>query len=424
MTVQAVSNPAVYPYSSVVAVTVTYSFGQITTGSGVLIGQNDVLTSAHLFSMPGAGFATGITVTAASGTASWATLNFNSLTYSADGSLDVTESGRDLAVIGLDRALGQSAGWFSMSAVSGAVLIQTAGFPTAYGGMTMVTDTTTASFAVPGTLQHTAYATQGSAGAPLWQASGSPTVVGVESSTTGDVHYAAALTASNITTITAWQVSNETAHTGTAAAELMSFGNAADRAFAGDGNDTLYGGTGNDLLYGQVGNDEQHGDDGDDAMDGGLGNDTLYGGSGADALGGAQGSDVISGEDGNDYILSGDDNDTIFGGAGDDALRGQPGDDVIDAGAGNDRIWGDKGSNTLTGGAGADSFNFFVGAGAAVITDFSAAQGDRIGIDAGMTWTVASDGSGNAVITFSGGAQATLQGISASAVVSDWFGLA
>jgi Ca2+-binding RTX toxin-like protein len=126
---------------------------------------------------------------------------------------------------------------------------------------------------------------------------------------------------------------------------------------------------------------------------------------------------------GNDYMLAGDLNDTVYGGDGADALRGQPGNDIIDGGAGNDRIWGDKGVNTITGGAGADSFNFFTGAGMGIITDFNRSEGDRIGYERGMTWTVKNDGNGNALVDFGNGTQAILLGIAPASVTSDWFGL-
>ena len=57
-------------------------------------------------------------------------------------------------------------------------------------------------------------------------------------------------------------------------------------------------------------------------------------------------------------------NDTIFGGAGDDVISGEEGDDV------------------LNGGAGADTFVFGPGGAADTVTDFSAAQGDRVDLTA------------------------------------------
>jgi hypothetical protein len=56
-----------------------------------------------------------------------------------------------------------------------------------------------------------------------------------------------------------------------------------------------------------------------------------------------------------------------------------------------------------------------------VVTDFRFADGDRIGLESGMEWTVTSDAAGNAQIDFVGGAQAILLGVAAAAVTADWF---
>jgi Ca2+-binding RTX toxin-like protein len=137
------------------------------------------------------------------------------------------------------------------------------------------------------------------------------------------------------------------------AAGLTLHGNALDNTLAAyasgstlygeDGNDTLIGGTGNDILYGCNGNDTLKGNDGNDQLSGGDGNDVLYGGTG---------------------------NDTLLGGIGNDTLEGDGGIDV------------------LTGGKGADVFLYRPGdfncgniaASRDVITDFNAAEGDKIDI--------------------------------------------
>jgi hypothetical protein len=66
-------------------------------------------------------------------------------------------------------------------------------------------------------------------------------------------------------------------------------------------------------------------------------------------------------------------------------IRGTFGNDTLRGGAGNDVIEGFNGIDILTGGGGADRFilgntttPYYLGSGYAVITDFSAAQGDRI----------------------------------------------
>jgi Ca2+-binding RTX toxin-like protein len=66
-----------------------------------------------------------------------------------------------------------------------------------------------------------------------------------------------------------------------------------------------------------------------------------------------------------------------------DVLVGSSGADIIDGGAGNDTIRGGAGTDYLTGGRGADSFVVGDHAGYDVITDFNAAEGDRVVLDFG-----------------------------------------
>ena len=71
---------------------------------------------------------------------------------------------------------------------------------------------------------------------------------------------------------------------------------------------------------------------------------------------------------------------TLSGGGGADFIYGLGGADFVLGGAGDDRIVGGDGIDTLTGGLGGDRF-YFTGVetgGADLITDFSAAEGDRI----------------------------------------------
>ena len=70
-------------------------------------------------------------------------------------------------------------------------------------------------------------------------------------------------------------------------------------------------------------------------------------------------------------VISGTDEiDLLFGSMFADVLNGLAGDDTIDAGAGDDHIKAGIGNDTLTGGEGADLFEFTVGFGSDVITDF------------------------------------------------------
>ncbi|MEO6093412.1 MAG: NosD domain-containing protein [Novosphingobium sp.] len=110
------------------------------------------------------------------------------------------------------------------------------------------------------------------------------------------------------------------------------------------------------------------------------GNDTLQGGLVADTLYGGTGNDRLLGYDGDDLLDGGTGNDTLNGGNGDDTLLG---------GDGNDLLAGDAGADILTGGLGADTFVYRaadfstnLAASQDTITDFSAAQGDKISLTA------------------------------------------
>ena len=210
-------------------------------------------------------------------------------------------------------------------------------------------------------------------------------------------------------------------------------GSAASETLTGTaGADTIYGLGGDDTLLGLGGDDALSGGDGNDQVDGGDGVDRAYGGRGSDTVRGGAGSDwmyaggganeasssddktsvnFLYGDDGDDTIYGGEGLDTLEGGAGDDLLgagasflgtvgdilRGGDGNDTLygrqatlDGGAGADRLTIRTGS-TLTGGAGADTFwtsnsvferdGYWVEDGVSVITDYSAAQGDRLSLD-------------------------------------------
>jgi Ca2+-binding RTX toxin-like protein len=133
-----------------------------------------------------------------------------------------------------------------------------------------------------------------------------------------------------------------------------------------------------------------------------MANDTLFGGQGNDVAYGGQGDDLVYGNTGSDIIVGNHGNDTLYGNDGDDTLIG---------GAGND---------VMVGGDGADKFRVLLSdngttlSGNDTISDFSAAKGDLIQVEANSVTAVASDASGNAVITLTNGGTITLTGVSSS----------
>lgn len=149
----------------------------------------------------------------------------------------------------------------------------------------------------------------------------------------------------------------------------------------------LYTGTDALLAYGYGGNDELLGNIGDDSLHGGIGNDFLVGLEGNDVLVGGGDSDTLLGWSGNDRLWGGSGNDALYGNIGSDKLWGGSGNDYLDGYGYEPTI---PEFDALTGGDGADTFVLgnlntsvgvaYRGTGYATITDFNAAEGDKIQI--------------------------------------------
>jgi len=229
------------------------------------------------------------------------------------------------------------------------------------------------------------------------------------------------------------------------------FGNLLKNAIAGNGgddyidgfggDDSLDGGAGDDTVWGGLGNDSISDASGGNYLRGEEGDDRITGGSGFDDINGNMGNDTASGGLGEDWVVGGKDDDSLSGGAaydlvygnlgndtcdggdGNDIVRGGQQDDLVFGGAGDDYISGDKGNDTVSGGAGADVFHSFGDAGIDRVTDFSRAQGDRVLLDAGTTYTVAQSG-GDTVISMAGGGELILVGVSMSTLTGGWITVA
>ena len=197
----------------------------------------------------------------------------------------------------------------------------------------------------------------------------------------------------------------------------------------GTGGDTIMGGSADDVISEPSGSNYLRGGDGQDSLQGGTGFDDINGNKGQDTIdGGAGGGDWLVGGQGNDLITShaSDDilygnlgADTLNGGSGNEIIRGGQGDDVLSGGAGNDWISGDRGNDTETGGSGADVFHSFAGAGLDVVTDFHAAEGDRVMLDAGTPYSVSQVGA-DTVILIGGGDELVLKNVQLSTLPAGW----
>ena len=193
----------------------------------------------------------------------------------------------------------------------------------------------------------------------------------------------------------------------------------ADTLNGGAGNDTVEGGAGTSYLRGNEGDDVVTGGDAFDDAHGNQGNDTVSGGGGDDWVVGGKDQDVLFGDAGADIVYGNLGDDTCSGGDGADIVRGGQGNDTLTGGAGADWLAGDRGDDTMTGGAGADVFHTWSEAGIDRVLDFNAAEGDRVNLLPGTTYSVAQVGA-DTVIDLGAGNQMVLVGVQLSGLPNGW----
>ena len=187
----------------------------------------------------------------------------------------------------------------------------------------------------------------------------------------------------------------------------------------GLGDDTLGAVSGANYLRGDAGADSISGGAGFDDINGNMGADTCRGGAGNDWVVGGKDADVLFGDDGDDIVYGNLGNDVCDGGAGADLIRGGQHDDMLQGGPGDDWLSGDRGGDTVTGGGGADTFFTFGAAGLDRVTDFDAAEGDRVQLEPGTQFTLAQVGD-DTVINMIGGGQMILVGVTLSSLPAHW----
>ncbi|WP_372786681.1 M10 family metallopeptidase C-terminal domain-containing protein [Phenylobacterium sp.] len=196
-------------------------------------------------------------------------------------------------------------------------------------------------------------------------------------------------------------------------------GAGTDTVMAGAGNDSIDGGAGVSYLRGEDGNDTIAGGSSFDDINGNMGNDVAHGNAGDDWVVGGKDDDVLFGDAGNDVVWGNLGNDTLDGGDGADQVRGGQGDDTLTGGNGDDFVSGDRGNDTESGGAGADLFHTSQDAGIDKVLDFNLAEGDRVMLDPGTTYTASQVGA-DTVIDFGGGNQMILVGVQYSTLTPGW----
>lgn len=129
-----------FPYNLMAYVQTTFPDGSSIYGSGSLVGRNDILTAGHLVYDPAkGGEATRVNITLARDgssrpfdTISGESLDYIEFTPRNAGYLSKSESQSDLAVIGLDEALGDSFGWLELAYFEPGVNYQVTGYPSDY----------------------------------------------------------------------------------------------------------------------------------------------------------------------------------------------------------------------------------------------------------------------------------------------------
>ena len=106
-------------------------------------------------------------------------------------------------------------------------------------------------------------------------------------------------------------------------------------------------------------------------------------------------------------------------GEGADVLRGGQDNDIMYGEAGDDWLSGDRGDDTIWGGSGADSFHSWGAADLDRVMDFNRAEGDRVLVSEGATYSFAQVGA-DVVINIGGGAQMVLVGVNATSLTDGW----
>jgi serralysin len=202
-------------------------------------------------------------------------------------------------------------------------------------------------------------------------------------------------------------------------ADLLVGSNLADRLRAYGGDDTINADGGANYVRGDEGNDLLTGGGDFDDINGNMGNDTVSTGPGDDYAVGGKDNDMLFGEAGGDVVWGNLGNDTQDGGDGDDQVRGGQGDDTITGGAGDDFVSGDRGADTIAGGTGADIFHGSQDAGIDRVVDFNLAEGDRVQLDPGTTYSLGQVGA-DTVLDMGGGHQMILVDVQMSTLSGNW----
>ena len=183
-----------FPYSAVAYIEATFNDGTRVSGSGVLVGRNDVLTASHVLYDPIQGAAADVNVEFGRdggalpyGAFEAAGLNYFELDTEQPGFLFQSESEYDIALVSLSDAIGDDIGWFSLGGYRSGEVYHVTGYPGVYRDTTgprLMEDSNTAA-RLPGLDLidlNNFEVNPGNSGGPVWYASSDgPVVVGTVS---------------------------------------------------------------------------------------------------------------------------------------------------------------------------------------------------------------------------------------------------
>ncbi|WP_299442053.1 trypsin-like peptidase domain-containing protein [uncultured Rhodospira sp.] len=182
----------VYPYSAVVYVEATFPDGSRYSGSGFLVGPNDVLTASHvIYDVNEGGVATSVTVTpgldggyAPYGAHAVAQIDYLPVDADGDGYLSTWDSRNDFALLALETDVASRTGLFALDYDGGSALYNVTGYPGVYATAEGPRMTNDSGYVVENMLYSnyefvSVETNPGNSGGPLWTLeNGTATAVG------------------------------------------------------------------------------------------------------------------------------------------------------------------------------------------------------------------------------------------------------
>lgn len=211
------ANSSTFPYSALAYIEATFIDGTRVSGSGALVGRNDVLTAAHVLYDPVLGAATNVQVefgrdgrSRPIDTFDATELSYYELDTEEPGLLSQSESEYDFALVSLSDAVGDDIGWFALGDYAPGKEYRVTGYPGIYrdaSGPRMIEDIGT-SMPMPNydLIDLSDFEINpGNSGGPVWYSSiEGPVVIGAVSTSLW-----AAEVSAHYETLASWIVGND-----------------------------------------------------------------------------------------------------------------------------------------------------------------------------------------------------------------------